>query len=118
MSKPILTLGLAALTSMPVWADCPALTGADVGGEFPHLFELSAYEQQNHCTLTFHANPASTELNARIQGNPALPDLAQRLPSEPLVIAPYGKIGHYGGYWTASPRPPNPAPRICCRYAT
>lgn len=97
MSKPILTLGLAALTSMPVWADCPALTGADAGGEFPHLFELSAYEQQNHCTLTFHANPASTELNARIQGNPALPDLAQRLPSEPLVIAPYGKIGHYGG---------------------
>ncbi len=98
MSKRILTLGLAALTSMPVWANCPAVTGPDAGGTFPHLFELDAYQQQHNCTLSLRANPAIAELNARIQGNPELPaSVAERLPKQPLVIAPYSRIGHYGG---------------------
>ncbi|WP_010325219.1 ABC transporter substrate-binding protein [Marinobacterium stanieri] len=97
MSKRLLTLSLAALTSVPAWANCPAITGPDAGGEFPHLYERSAYEQLNNCTLSFKANPDIAVLNQRISGNPELPPLAQRLPKEPLVIAPYGKIGQYGG---------------------
>ncbi|MFT5069764.1 MAG: peptide/nickel transport system substrate-binding protein, partial [Candidatus Paceibacteria bacterium] len=36
-------------------------------------------------------------LNARIRGNGSLPSLAKRLPSEPLVVAPYDTVGSYGG---------------------
>ncbi len=97
MSKRFLTLSLAALTALPAWANCPAVSGPDAGGEFPHLFERAAYEQLNNCTLSFNANPASAELNRRIVGNPELPSLEQRLPAEPLIIAPYERIGQYGG---------------------
>ena len=36
-------------------------------------------------------------LNGRIQGNGDLPPLAERLPSEPLVMVPYDSVGSYGG---------------------
>ena len=40
-------------------------------------------------------------MNARIRGNGDLPSLANRLPSEPLVVAPYDAIGSYGGTFDA-----------------
>lgn len=80
--------------------DCPAVTAADMGGltpAFPQQFELAEFQQAANCTLGFSENPQITDLNARIQGNPDLPPLAERLPAEPLVVAPYNAIGTHGG---------------------
>jgi peptide/nickel transport system substrate-binding protein len=80
---------------------CPAATVADPMGltsEFPQQFELAEFESAAGCTLTFSENPAIADLNARIAGNPTdLPAVAERLPAEPLVVAPYEQIGTYGG---------------------
>ena len=81
-------------------ADCPAITVADdkgIAGAFPQQFELSEFEAAANCTMTFQGNPDAEELNAAIQGNPALPPVAERLPDEPLIMAPYESIGQYGG---------------------
>ena len=51
--------------------------------------------------MTFSENPAAKELNGKIQGNPELPPVAERLPEEPLVVAPYESIGKYGGTFDA-----------------
>ena len=82
-------------------ADCPAVTVADMmsvgAGAFPQQYELSEFEQLANCKLTFSENPDMAALNGRIRGNPDLPSLAERLPEEPLVVAPYDSIGKYGG---------------------
>jgi peptide/nickel transport system substrate-binding protein len=87
---------LAAATS----AACPAVTVADMQGlspAFPQQFELAEFETAASCDLAFAENPAIGAFNDRILGNPALPPLAERLPAEPLVVAPYEAIGTYGG---------------------
>lgn len=81
--------------------ECPAVTAADAlaaKAAFPAQFELSEFQKLADCTLTFSENPDIAALNARIAGNPkALPPVAERLPAEPLVLAPYSEIGTYGG---------------------
>ena len=48
--------------------------------------------------MTFQGNPDIAKLNAKIRGNTRnLPPVEQRLPSEPLIYAPYDSIGKYGG---------------------
>ena len=95
----VLLLGSAA------HANCPGATQADMmgvaAGEWPGQYELAEYEAAAGCTMEFSANPESEELNAEIKGNPALPSLAERLPSEPLVIVPYFEVGKYGGTFHA-----------------
>jgi peptide/nickel transport system substrate-binding protein len=81
---------------------CPAVTVADsmgvAAGAFPQQYELAEFQELTGCELTFAENPAIGDLNARIGGNPeALPAVAERLPAEPLVVAPYEQIGVYGG---------------------
>lgn len=82
-------------------ADCPAVTVADpmgIGaGKYPQQYDLAEFEKLANCKLPFSENPAIGNLNGQIQGNPALPALADRLPQEPLVVAPYEMIGKYGG---------------------
>ena len=81
-------------------APCPAVTVAKemgIAGKYRQQFELSEFEKLANCKLTFKENPAIGKLNGRIRGNPALPSLADRLPDEPLVVAPYDEIGRYGG---------------------
>ncbi|HSM39987.1 MAG TPA: ABC transporter substrate-binding protein, partial [Afifellaceae bacterium] len=82
-------------------ADCPAVTVADMmgvgAGAFPQQYELAEFEKIADCKLTFSENPDIAALNGRIRGNPDLPPLAERLPEEPLVVAPYDSIGKYGG---------------------
>ncbi len=82
-------------------AKCPAVTVADpmgvAAGAYPQQYDLAEFEAAANCTLTFQENPDIGALNARIRGNPALPPLAERLSSEPLVVAPYEMIGRYGG---------------------
>lgn len=80
---------------------CPAVTVADsmgvAAGAFPQQYELAEFQSLGDCTVEFAANPAIGDLNARIRGNGDLPALADRLPSEPLVVAPYDSVGVYGG---------------------
>jgi peptide/nickel transport system substrate-binding protein len=90
----------AGTATEPLAAACPAVTVAkDMGikGKYPQQFELAEFEKLAGCKLTFSENPAIGALNGRIRGNPDLPPLADRLPDEPLVVAPYNEIGRYGG---------------------
>jgi peptide/nickel transport system substrate-binding protein len=66
-------------------------------GAFPQQYELAEFQSLGDCTVEFSGNPAADAMNGQIQGNGALPSLADRIPSEPLVVAPYDKIGVYGG---------------------
>ena len=82
-------------------AACPAVTVADPSdvapGAYPQQYELAEFQEAAGCTLEFATNPEIEALNGEIQGNPALPPLAERLPAEPLVVVPYDAIGTYGG---------------------
>ncbi len=104
--KRILLSGIAlvALTGT-AFAGCPPVTVANpqgvAAGAYPEQYELSEFQKLANCKLTFSENPAMAELNAKIRGNPDLPPLSQRLPEEPLVVAPYDSIGHYGGTFHA-----------------
>ena len=103
MNKRFLCMGagLSLLAGNALAADCPSATVADAmgvaAGKYPQQYELAEFEQLAGCTLTFQENPVIAELNGRIAGNPDLPPLAERLPEEPLVMAPYEQIGRYGG---------------------
>ncbi|MEO9826385.1 MAG: ABC transporter substrate-binding protein [Paracoccaceae bacterium] len=100
--KRILLTGVAVivLPGMAV-ANCPGITLADMGGVAPgaHLqqYDLAEFQSAAGCTMEFSGNPEADALNARIQGNGDLPPLAERLPSEPLVMVPYESVGKYGG---------------------
>jgi peptide/nickel transport system substrate-binding protein len=103
MKRLFLTSSVAilAFTSVAQAAECPAVTVNDAmgvaGGAFPQQYELAEFQSAANCTMTFQGNPAAAELNGRIRGNPELPPLAERIPEEPLVVAPYDSIGQYGG---------------------
>jgi peptide/nickel transport system substrate-binding protein len=83
------------------FANCPPITMADMQGlepgAYPQQYELSVYEAAAGCEMEFSTNPDIEALNAQIVGNPELPPLAERLPSEPLVVVPYDAVGRYGG---------------------
>jgi len=99
----LLSGGALIALSLPALADCPAVTVADMQGlepAFPQQFELAEFEERASCDLAFSENPGIADLNAAILGNGDLPPLAERLPQEPLVVAPYTAIGHYGGVVT------------------
>ncbi|NRB16275.1 MAG: ABC transporter substrate-binding protein [Rhodobacteraceae bacterium] len=95
------SVAMVALASGASAASCPAVTLADMmgvsAGAFPQQYELAEFQGLGDCTVDFAANPASDALNKRILGNGPLPTLADRLPGEPLVVAPYDQIGSYGG---------------------
>ena len=100
--KLLFTVTLCLITGTAQAAQCPAVTVADskgvAAGAFPQQYELAEFQSLANCTLSFSANPESKDLNARIRGNPALPAaLSDRIPAEPLVVAPYNSIGKYGG---------------------
>lgn len=89
--------GIATLVTGSALAACPTVAGPDQGGKYPHLFEKDEFEATHDCVMNFSSNPAIAKLNARIAGNPELPDLATRIPQEPLVVVPYSEVGRYGG---------------------
>jgi peptide/nickel transport system substrate-binding protein len=103
MKQKLLYVAILSLfTGAAQAASCPAVTVADdkgvPSGAYPQQYDLAEFQSLANCTLSFSANPDSAALNSKIRGNPALPsDLANRLPSEPLVYAPYDSIGKYGG---------------------
>ena len=97
MSRLFIAGAMALMASNVVVASCLPVTGLDAGGVYPHIFEKIEFETAQGCTLSFSENPAIKQLNSRIAGNAELLPLAQRLPLEPLVVAPYQSIGQYGG---------------------
>ena len=80
---------------------CKAITVSDMmgvkGGAYPQQFELEEFESLAKCQLSFKENPDIQMQNDRIRGNGSLASVADRLPSEPLVVVPYDSIGQYGG---------------------
>lgn len=86
-------------------AACPAVTQADMMGvpvgETPQQFELADFEAAAGCEMEFSGNPEMEALNADLKGNPELPPLEERIPSEPLVAVPFEAIGTYGGTFNA-----------------
>ena len=105
MFSRTITGALLFVSSASVMAACPALTVADpmgvAAGKYPQQYELSEIQSLANCTLVFSANPDIVAMNGKIRGNPELPDLTDRLPEEPLVVAPYDQIGVYGGTFDA-----------------
>lgn len=100
--KRVLLSGVALVAlSGTAFAACPAVTIADpmgvAEGAYRQQYDLAEFESLANCKMEFSANPAAEELNSRIRGNPPLMALADRLPAEPLVVAPYDEIGKYGG---------------------
>ncbi|MGF1474637.1 MAG: ABC transporter substrate-binding protein [Geminicoccaceae bacterium] len=95
--------GAAILIGSTAYAACPTVTVADMQGfepAFPQQFELDELQSAASCELAFAENPAIAEMNGRIFGNEELPPVEERLPEEPLVVAPYGAVGQYGGVLT------------------
>ncbi len=96
----VAAIGLMAIAGNAT-AACPAVTVADMkgvpAGKFPQQYDLAEFEKLAGCKMSFKENPAIAKLNGRIRGNPKLPPVEQRLPEEPLVVAPYHSIGKYGG---------------------
>ena len=101
MRNKITYVALLGLFAGAAQANCPAVTVADdkgvAAGKYPQQYELSEFESLAGCKLSFSENPDIGALNARIRGNPEMPPLAERMPAEPLVMAPYDSIGQYGG---------------------
>ena len=102
MNRNLLTtVAFFALASQSLAAGCPEATVADMkgltAGAFPQQYELDEFQAAGNCSLSFQENPQIAALNARIRGNGDLPPLAERLPSEPLVMVPYDTIGRHGG---------------------
>jgi peptide/nickel transport system substrate-binding protein len=92
----------AAETAAQTAADggCPVATVLDpmgLTGQYPKQFELAEFEQLADCTLTFSDNPEISALNERLNSTSDLPTVTDRLPAEPLVIAPHEQPGLYGG---------------------
>jgi len=105
MKQGLLSVGALLMTSTATLAACPAVTQADrmgvVPGMYGQQYELAEYQAAAGCEMVFSDNPDSASLNAEIQGNPELPPVAERLPSEPLVVVPYEAVGTYGGTFNA-----------------
>ncbi|WP_050523549.1 ABC transporter substrate-binding protein [Pseudorhodobacter wandonensis] len=98
-----LLLSSAALLILPfaALANCPAISVADMGGvapgAFPEQYDLAEFQAAANCTMELSENPSMADFNSKIRNNPALPAVADRLPSEPLVVVPYASTGKYGG---------------------
>jgi peptide/nickel transport system substrate-binding protein len=78
--------------------DCGATLAAANPGQYPGQYELDEYEAIVGCSLEFSDNPQIGSLSTQITHlDGDLPAVGDRLPTEPLVIAPIEAIGTYGG---------------------
>ncbi|MBD3663687.1 ABC transporter substrate-binding protein [Sulfitobacter sp. TSTF-M16] len=105
MKKILLSSAALSAFAGAAMAACPAVTVSDpmgiAAGAFPQQYELTEFQGLADCSMDMSENPDIGAMNARIRGNPEMPALAMRLPSEPLVVAPYDTIGSYGGMFNA-----------------
>lgn len=105
MKRHLLGITFGLMTASGAYAACPGVTVSDMqgvkAGSYPHQFELAEFQNAAGCDMSFSTNPEIAALNAEIKGNPDLPPFAERLPEEPLVVAPYDRVGVYGGTFNA-----------------
>jgi peptide/nickel transport system substrate-binding protein len=97
-----MAVGLMVTAGSALAAGCPAITVDDMqgvpAGKYPQQYDLAEFEKLAKCKLSFQENPDIAKLNGRIRGNPGnLPPVAERIPEDALVMAPYDSIGKYGG---------------------
>jgi peptide/nickel transport system substrate-binding protein len=99
MSKGIAFFAAAGLLSTTAFSSFAGSHFATVGNTmglnitFANQMELANFESQTGNDLTFTGNPLFAD---RVSSG-ALPAVADRLPTEPLVIFPFDEIGTYGG---------------------
>jgi len=98
-STPTTTAAAApAPTTTAADNSCTGTTASELAGQYPGQFELAEYESAAGCTMSFSENPDIGSLAGQITHITGdLPAVADRLPAEPLVIAPSESIGSYGG---------------------
>ena len=85
MKKTLLTaLAMLALPAT-AYANCPAITVADMKGvspgAYPQQYEKDEFETAAGCSMSFSSNPDIAALNAQIKGNPD----CRRWPIESLL---------------------------------
>ncbi|MEO1679479.1 MAG: ABC transporter substrate-binding protein [Pseudomonadota bacterium] len=101
MKRITTSAAVTLLGTVSAYAACPGITVADMqgvaAGAFPQQYELAEFQEAAGCEMAFSENPEIAALNGELRGNPELPPLAERLPSEPLVVVPYDAVGQYGG---------------------
>lgn len=99
LALSILLLAVAGQTAAAMCSTITVVETRGIEGQFPQQFEMGEFEQLADCTLTLKDNPNIGQLNTMIgKGQPThLPLVEERLPDEPLVVAPYNEIGNYGG---------------------
>ncbi|WP_420548779.1 ABC transporter substrate-binding protein [Curvivirga sp.] len=103
LKRTLLSAAALVALSSSAYAACPTPTVSDMKGlqsVYPQQFELAEFEKAVSCDLAISENPAINDLNARITGNGKLAVVADRIPAEALVVAPYDQIGSYGGTLT------------------
>jgi len=89
----------------PTSNTCAGTTASELSGQYPGQFELTEYEAAADCVMSFSENPDIGALASQITHITGdLPPVADRLPSEPLVIAPGEAIGTYGGVFNGLSR--------------
>ncbi len=97
----LMSIGLMAVAGSALGAGCPAITVDNMqgvaSGAYPQQYDLGEFEKLANCKMEFKANPDIEKMNKQIRGNPDLPPLAERIPEDALVMAPYDNIGKYGG---------------------
>jgi len=99
------TTTTAAGTTTAAANTCTGTTASELTGQYPGQFELAEYESAAGCTMSFSENPDIGALASQITHITGdLPAVADRLPSEPLVIAPSEAIGTYGGIFNGLSR--------------
>ena len=103
MKKLLLSSAALAAFAGAAMAACPAVTVSDPMGVAPGHSRSSMNWLNSRladCTLKMSENPDIAAMNAYSRQS-GLPALADRLPAEPLVVAPYDMIGSYGGTFNA-----------------
>ncbi|MGR3292358.1 MAG: ABC transporter substrate-binding protein, partial [Paracoccaceae bacterium] len=99
MGKKIALFAFAGFMSVTVTGALAAGAGPtamDPQGlnlEFANQIELGDFEAQTGSSLSFTGNPLFAD---RVSSGD-LPAVADRLPTEPLVVLPIAQIGAYGG---------------------
>ena len=104
---PTTTAAAAAPATTTTAADnsCTGTTASELAGQYPGQFELAEYESAAGCTMKYSENPDIGSLASQITHITGdLPPVADRLPAEPLVIAPSEAIGAYGGVFNGLSR--------------
>ena len=103
----LLSLGLLFSTGTSALASCPAATVADMkgvkAGKYPQQFELTEFERNAGCKMTFQRNPVIAKLNAKIRRNTRnFLLLSSVCLQSPWFMHPMTPLGNTAEHWMFS----------------